>query len=230
MAAGRRARARRLHRARRRQHDRLGHLPAAGLARRLRADLAGRLDGDLARRAGAGGDLRAAVADRDQDRRALCLHRGGVRRVRRLHHRLGLLDRALDRQRRGGGGARRLRRLPVPRRRRLAVVEPRGGADRDLDADAGQHPRRRRGGRRADRHDGAEAGAAGADRDARLPLDRRRQLHAVQHPRPVRPRRDLGRRGADALGLSRARVGDRAGGRRDRPASAPSRAPRSSAC
>ena len=44
----------------------------------------------------------------------------GVRRVRRLHHRLGLLDRALDRQRRGGGGARRLRRLPLPRRRRLA--------------------------------------------------------------------------------------------------------------
>ena len=96
-------------------------------------------------------------------------------------------------------------------------VEPRGGADRDLDADARQHPRRRRGGLRADRHHGPEAGAAGADRHARLPLDRRRQLHAVQHLRPVRPRRDLRRRGADALGLPRARVGDRAGGRRDRP-------------
>ena len=70
--------------------------------------------------AGAGGDLRAAVADRDQDRRTLCLLRGRVRRVRRLHHRLGLLDRALDRQRRGGGGAGRLRRLPLSRRRRLA--------------------------------------------------------------------------------------------------------------
>ena len=45
----RRARARRLHRARGRQHDRVGDLPAAGLARRLRADLAGRLDRDLAR-------------------------------------------------------------------------------------------------------------------------------------------------------------------------------------
>ena len=58
---------------------------------------------------------------------------------------------------------------------------------------------------------------AGADRHARLPLDRRRQLHAVQHLRPVEHLRHLCRRGADALGLSRPRVGDGAGGRRDRP-------------
>ena len=32
-----------------------------------------------------------------------------------------------------------------------------------------------------------------------------RQLHAVQHLRAVRPRRDLRRRGADTLGLPRAR-------------------------
>ena len=68
-------------------------LPAAGVARCLRSDLAGRLGADFARCAGAGGDLRPPVAARAEDGRSLCLYRSGLWRLRRLHHRLGLLDR-----------------------------------------------------------------------------------------------------------------------------------------
>ena len=82
---------------------------------------------------------------------------------------------------------------------------------RDLAVHAGEHPRRPRDGRGPGADDGAEVRAARGDRPRRPLLHRGRQLHAV-HAGRRRLRLAHQRRGdAGALGLHRARVGDRAG-------------------
>ena len=107
------------------------------------------------------------------------LRAAGVRRLRRLPDRLGLLDRGLGRQR---GDRRRVRRLPRRVLGRRQDVELARGARRgrcDLAVHVREHPRRPRDGLGAGRHDRAQVRAARRDRHHRPLLHRRRELHAV---------------------------------------------------
>ena len=99
---------------------------------------------------------------------------------------------------------------PAGRRRQPARRPRRHRAD--LAADGHQHPRRARGRDRAARHHRPEVRAAGRHRDRRPVLHRRRQLRAVR-PERGEPQPAVDDRRADAVGLHRPRVGDRAGRR-----------------
>ena len=166
------SRARRLYRARDRQHGRLGVLHRALGAGALRHDRADRLGGDGGRRDLPRHGLRAPGAHRAGDRRPLCLHADGVRPVRRLPDRVGLLDLDLGLAAGDGSGARGLSRLAHSGARRPADAQHRDRARGGLGGGV-REPPRRQGGRalpvgddlhqgRAVRGDRARSGCSGS--------------------------------------------------------------------
>ena len=200
-----------MHGAGRRKHDRIRHLPPSGIARLLWADLDCRMGCHIDRRHRPRHPLRAPGAHGSGDGWTLHLYEGGLRRVRRVPDRLGILDRALGRQCRGRG---RVHRLPWTFRagRIERAACPFRGTGSTLVHCIGEHPWRRVRGRGPDRRDAPEAAAASGARHrrcgarGRVPPDPRQSEWdgaAFGHCRVLR---------ADLVGLPRSGVRDCAGG------------------
>ena len=218
-----------LHGARGGERDRRRDLRPPRLAGGLRRPGPRRLAAHRRRRPGAGAGLRPPLPAGAQGGRAVRLHPRRLRRLHRVPHRLGLLDRPLVERRRPRGGHDELRRRGGPRR---GHGRGPGRGHRHRRAVAGHLVQPAgRGGRRAlpDDHDGAEADPPRRHRHGRPPL---RQLELLRPDRagrlPVGVLGGGGRRGADDVLLPRHRVGDRHRRQRRSADPAPSPAPPSS--
>ena len=187
-------------RARHGEHDRVGRLSAAGIARCLSWPEPGRM-GDL----GGGIDLPGArlCAARGfpaGERRSLRLHTASVRRSRGVPGRMGLLDLNLDRQRRARGRLCRLSRPVHPINRAQSSRRGIAGRRDGLASDRRQLPRDTRRGPRAARDDDAQGPAPAPRRNCRRDDVRAIALFA----RRRRGRHREGRHGdrdADAVGV-----------------------------
>ncbi len=199
------------HRPGRGQHDRLGHLPAAGHAGALRRRHPGRLGHHPVRRAAAGGHLRPAGAALAADRRPLRVRAQRLRRTARLRGGVELLDLDVVRHRRDRGRLRRQRRRHLPRADRHAGARGQLRPGRAVAVCRRQPGRAARGRPPAAADHRAEGGAAAAVRAGGAVVRRHRPLRAVQPQRGIAGQRGRRHRGADAVGDDRPGSGHRAG-------------------